>query len=223
MSVAEQYQSGFCVRPYLCGPMQNVFSPAYLSKALSYEQYLNMVEAYAGSGKTTGAEQSEELIQYTKLNFSRMQRLQKTIELLPDVKTALQQVSQGQRWLVLSESWCGDAAQSLPVISALADQNPLIQLHVLLRDENPGLMNQYLTNGSKSIPKLIVFDAANGEELFNWGPRPLPAQNLVKDLMEKGLDKSARGLEVQKWYNQDKGISLQKEIVALLQAKQILA
>lgn len=203
--------------------MQHVFSPAFLSKALSYEQYLNLVESYANSGKTTGAEQSEELIQYTKLNFSRMQRLHKTLDLLPELKASLQAPMASQNWLVLSESWCGDAAQNLPVIKALADLNPGIRLSVLLRDENPELMNLYLTNGSKSIPKLIAFDASSGEELFNWGPRPQAAQVLVKEMLEKGMDKQSRGLEVQKWYNQDKGVSLQKEIVALLQAKQILA
>lgn len=118
--------------------------------------------------------------------------------------------------MVLTETWCGDAAQSLPALHQIANSNPNIEFRILLRDEHPELMDRYLTNGAKSIPKLIGFDM-DLNELFVWGPRPKAAQNLALELIKQGASKEEKGLAIQKWYNSDKTISLQKEINTLLE------
>ena len=74
-------------------------------------------------------------------------------------------------WFVLTEGWCKDAAQIVPVLHALAKLNSNIELKVLLRDDNLDLMDQYLTNGKRrSIPRLIAVDPDVMEELSSWGP-----------------------------------------------------
>jgi hypothetical protein len=190
--------------------------PAYLEKAISYEAYKLMVDELLAQGRTTGPNQSEAFIHYTQLNQQRMHRLEKTTEVLPAVKEAIGSILRAQTWLVLTEAWCGDAAQSLPVIYTLSRLNPLIDLRLLLRDENLELMDMYLTNGtSRSIPKLIGLDTATGEERFTWGPRPAALQESFMGMRSEGLPYDVIKEELQRWYNKDKTISIQQELAGL--------
>jgi UDP:flavonoid glycosyltransferase YjiC (YdhE family) len=188
----------------------------YLQKSMTYEAYKQLVEDLLAAGKATGPQQSEGLVHYSQLNLQRMHRVEKTIQILPEVKEQLLRVSRPQIWLVLTEGWCGDAAQSLPVMKALADLNPNIQLRTLLRDENPELMDRYLTNGiSRSIPRLIAVDPATGAELFNWGPRPAGLQETFYGMRSEGLPYEVIKEELQRWYNTDKTVTIQRELAAL--------
>ena len=127
-------------------------------------------------------------------------------------------IDRPQTWLVLTEGWCGDAAQSLPVIKALADLNPQIRMRILLRDENPELMDLYLTNGiSRSIPKLIALDPTTGTELFTWGPRPTALQESFYGMRSEGLPYDVIKEELQRWYNTDRTVTIQQDLAALAQ------
>ena len=88
--------------------------------------------------------------------------MDKTLTVHEDVSEKISSIKSKLIWLVLSEGWCGDAAQLLPVINKKAELSENIKLKVLLRDENEELMNQFLTNGGKAIPKLIIIE----EETF---------------------------------------------------------
>ena len=119
---------------------------------------------------------------------------------------------------MLTESWCGDAAQNIPVMKKLADENSLIDLRLVLRDDNDELMQRYLTNGGRSIPKLIVFSEDLEKELFTWGPRPALAQTEMKRLLDANggfNDVVKEGIQL--WYNNNKGVSMQKELVVLVE------
>ena len=192
---------------------------AYLQKAISYEDYIALIDELVIRGETTGPDQSEAFIHYTALNQQRMHRWEKTIQLLPSAEAAIRGVTVPQTWLVLTEAWCGDAAHIIPVLHALAKLNPLIKLSFVFRDENPELMDRYLTNGvSRSIPKLIALDTATREELFTWGPRPAPLQAIFFKMREEGLAYAAIKEELQRWYNKDKTITIQQEMAALAAA-----
>ena|SRR5450631_4059352 len=193
-----------------------IIAGEYLEKALSYEAYKRLIEDLLAKGLATGPHQSEAFTHYSQMNVQRMHRLEKTFQILPEVKELIGRIDKLQTWLVLTEGWCGDAAQSIPVMQGLAQENPFITLLFLLRDENPELMDQYLTNGvSRSIPKLIVLDTASREELFNWGPRPAPLQELFYKMKAAGMAFDATKEELQKWYNKDKTITIQQEIAIL--------
>ncbi|UYW01258.1 thioredoxin family protein [Flavobacterium agricola] len=156
------------------------------------------------------------LLPYTQLNETRMNRLDKTIVLTDEVRAKLQQLKQKYTFYVISEGWCGDAAQLLPVINKLVEGTDAIQLKIIFRDDNLDIMNQYLTNGSQSIPKLIILDDKD-DEVAVWGPRPVPATELIQENKKqfgKVTDEGKAALQV--WYNKDKGETTQKEIVALL-------
>lgn len=119
---------------------------------------------------------------------------------------------QRQHWIIIKEAWCGDAAHSLPFLIRLTEVNPLITYELQLRDTAPFLINSYLTKGTKSIPKLIVRDE-QGADLFTWGARPRGAQQLMENLKSSNTDAATTKLQLQNWYNQDKGASLQQELM----------
>ena len=189
---------------------------SYIEKSMTYEAYKQLVEDLLAEGKATGSIQSEAMKHYTELNMQRMHRVEKTIQILPEIKEQLPGVRRPQIWLVLSEGWCGDAAQSLPVMKALANLNPNIQMRVLLRDENPELMDRYLTGGiSRSIPKLISVDPETGTELFTWGPRPTALQESFYGMRSEGLTYDVIKEELQRWYNKERTVTIQRELTAL--------
>jgi len=187
-----------------------------LQKAISYQEYRDLVANLVAEGKSTGKEQSESLLNYSLLNDKRMKRLDKTIKLSEETAAKVKRFSEEQTWLVLTESWCGDAAQTMPVINKIASENSNINLKVVLRDENEALMNEFLTNGGKSIPKLIALNSKN-EVVNSWGPRPTFATKMVADYKEKhgSLDASFKQ-NLQVWYNKDKGQNTQEDLLTLI-------
>lgn len=187
-----------------------------LKKGISYEVYRSLVSDLLTSGKSTGIEQSEALLDYSMLNDRRMKRLDKTIQLSEETITTAKSVQEPVTWLVLSEGWCGDAAQTLPIINKIANQSDQIDLKIVLRDENEELMNQFLTNGGKSIPKLIALNKHN-EVINSWGPRPSLATKMVQDYKEEHgqLDADFKQ-DLQVWYNKNKGADTQKDMLTLL-------
>lgn len=196
--------------------MKSIIQSA-LQNSLSYYEYRIIVSKLISEGKSTGNEQSADLLHYSELNEIRMKRLEKTLKLDAELEKTLQNIASKQTWLIISEGWCGDAAQILPIIKLMSEASENIALKLVFRDENEELMNLFLTNGAKSIPKLLILDE-NLNLINHWGPRPEAAKNLILDYKAKNgiVDETAK-IALQKWYLEDKGISTMKEIVATLQ------
>ena len=187
-----------------------------LKKAISYTSYRKLISDLIASGKSSGPIQSEDLLNYSKLNDRRMTRLDKTIQLSQETLLGLKKIDKPITFLVLTEGWCGDAAQTLPVISKIADESDLITLKIIFRDEHEQLMSQFLTNGGKSIPKLLVLNSQN-KVLNTWGPRPNTATKMVQDYKNKyGQLDAAFKQQLQVWYNKDKGVNIQEDMLGLL-------
>jgi hypothetical protein len=156
------------------------------------------------------------------LNYQRTTRILKTFSVTAEIRHALEAIElPQQQWMVLSEPWCGDSAQCLPYLAKLAECTPRIRLRILLRDEHPDIMDQYLTEGTRGIPKLVAFDG-EGEELFRWGPRPAGAQEEFLRARQEGLEKRQALGRVHLWYARDRGKEIQKEIIALLKGSRII-
>lgn len=179
------------------------------------KEYLDKITQLLAENKTTGNDHSEEMLHYTKMNLSRMKRWESKGEILEETKNAIKNICEKQEWIVLTEAWCGDAAHSISFISKMAALNPKINFKIKLRDENLDLIDQYLTNGGRSIPKLIVRDE-NGKDVFNWGPRPAKIQSKYLEMKANNETYEQISLETQKMYNDDKGVTIQKEIIAKL-------
>jgi len=196
--------------------MENIILNS-LKTAQSYSEYKEMILKLIKEGKSTGENQNDSLYNYTKLNNQRMKRLDKQTKLSDIAFTKAKKIQKDFTWLVLTESWCGDAAQTLPVINKFAEANEKIDLKVVLRDENEALMNQFLTNGSKSIPKLIVLDNTSNKVVGSWGPRSEMASKMVSDYKNKhGKIDDQFKIDLQNWYNEDRGSNIEKELVDLI-------
>lgn len=188
-----------------------------IKEKFSYKEYREYMSALLKQGLSTGHTQNEDLMHYSSLNEVRMNRLDKTIVLPEDAKATLKNLKKEYILLVISEGWCGDAAQILPVINKIAETGSTLQLAIILRDDNPQIMDEYLTNGARSIPKLILIDKETNTVRGSWGPRPQGALQLVTDYKEKHgvIDMEAK-TALQKWYLEDKGLSTVAEILLLL-------
>ena len=197
--------------------IRNHVSTTYTDRGMYYDEYRRLIDAFLMVGKSTAKRESESLVEYSKLNVVRMNRLDKTTEIIPELQERISEISALQTWLVLTEGWCGDAAQIVPVFNKIAELNSNIQLKFLLRDEHLELMSKYLTNGkSQSIPKLVVLDEHNNE-LFNWGPRPAALQELFYHMKANAMNNDSIKEEIHKWYAKDKTVSIQKDLLVLLQ------
>lgn len=187
-----------------------------IEKSMTYRAYLDLIDALLVDGKTTGPNQSDAMFNFGKLNRQRMKRLDKTVEINESSKERAKTVERKMIWLIITEGWCGDAAQNIPIIEKIAAETSNIETRYILRDENLDLMDRYLTNNARSIPKLICLDAETFEEIGAWGPRPQAAMDYFDEMKAQDLEKPQMMENLQRWYNEDKNQSLQAEFENLL-------
>ena len=196
--------------------MKSIVAQALLD-SYSYLEYKKVVTDLLSEGKSTGNEQSPELLHYSTLNETRLKRLDKTITVSVENSKAIKTLEKEYIWLVISEGWCGDAAQILPILNKMAVESDKIQLRIVLRDSHDDLMNQYLTNGGRAIPKLLIIDKESGKVCDHWGPRPKGATDLIMNYKKQfgKIDEEAK-TQLQLWYLHDKGLSVQNEVVDMM-------
>jgi hypothetical protein len=144
-----------------------------------------------------------------------MNRWLKTMQMDAELVYMLKNLDERQHWIIIIEPWCGDVAHTLPFLVRLAKGSPMISYDLQLRDSEPFLINAYLTNGTKSIPKLIARDES-GKDLFTWGARPKAAQQFADSLKAANMDFETIKLHLQNWYNEDRGRSLQQDLKELI-------
>lgn len=188
-----------------------------IDAGMSYGEYIELIDSLLAQGKTTGPDQSDAMVGYGRLNRQRIKRLDKTFEITDETRSFMAEIDRPQIWLILTEGWCGDAAQNLPLIEKIAAASDLVETRYVLRDENLDLMDAYLTNGGRSIPKLIAVDAESFEEIGQWGPRPAEAMEMFAKLKAEGIEKDAILEQIQRWYLADAGIAIQKEFRILVE------
>lgn len=196
---------------------EQLITPEIIEEAMDYHEYRRMINVLLKQDKTTGTNHTPEMVEYTQMNVQRMKRLDKQAELQDELVDQLQDVDEDWVWLVLTEAWCGDAAQNIPVIVKMAEQNDNIDVRFILRDQHLDIMDEYLTNGGRSIPKLICLDADTLEEIGTWGPRPEAIQD--KALKWKDDPKISReewAKKLHKWYADNNTVAIQNDFIELL-------
>lgn len=193
-----------------------------INSILTYSEFVDeFAKQIAVSDFNTLNDYDKNFYEYRKLNYQRSTRLEKTFIPTDETKQIFLNINQLQTWIVITETWCGDSAQNLPVIAKLAQLNDKIDFKIVLRDSNLEFMDLYLTNGGRAIPKLIVLDK-NDKELFQWGPRPVEARNLFTKLKNEGMAKSDINMQLHLWYGRNRGKEVEKEISDLIRDTTIL-
>ncbi len=197
-----------------------------LDEAYTYGTYRQLIDDLFTQNKTTGEDHSEAMLNYTKLNLSRMKRLDRKSRLTEATIDQLDKIERPITWLVITEGWCGDAAQIVPVLNHMALDNENITLRFILRDKNEAVIDAFLTNNARSIPKIIVLDTETRAVLSSWGPRPTEVQKMVMDAKAEGLATDDLDLRQQisanaaeqlhLWYARDKTKAIQKEFLAAI-------
>lgn len=187
-----------------------------LDAGIHPEIYFELLEQNATMqhDESTMTEDERNHARFYPINFQRTSRILNTLPVSTGIAEKIKR-QEKQFWLVITEPWCGDSSQSLPVMAKLAELNPNIDFRIILRDKNPDIMNQFLTNGTKSIPLLIIFDE-NGNQIGKWGPRPKDAVKLFAEGKAQGLVKDDILVNLHAWYGKNKGQQIQEEIAELL-------
>lgn len=194
----------------------NILMADRLQKALSFQQYMERTKIRVlTSDASLFDEESLQKFEYSRLNLQRSLRIEKIYNVSEDMKSIASNLPKDHLWVVITEDWCGDSAQALPYIARIAAASSRIHLQILLRDEHPDIIDQYLTNGTRSIPKLIGFDKS-WNELYRWGPRPRALQEVFIRLKSEGMPKEKIYESLQTWYNNDSGKELEREFMEML-------
>ncbi|MFC3880641.1 thioredoxin family protein [Algoriphagus namhaensis] len=193
-------------------------TPKVIENAFTYSEYRALIDRLLLEKKTTGTNHSEAYLDYTAMNNRRMDRWDKTTKIPSELEELVAQIQEKQVWLIITEGWCGDAAQNIPFIQKLADLSDFVEVRYILRDENIEIMDQYLTNGGRSIPKLIALNEDLSEEFFTWGPRPEFLQERLRQykLDPQGVSSADFATGTHLWYAKDKNRSLAKEFQTLI-------
>ena len=183
----------------------------------TFEEYSNKLKTYVENTNPQNLPENElKLFEFTKLNIYRSNRAIKTYKPSEEILTAMRKINSKQIWMILTEGWCGDSAQTLPYIYMMTKENPNIKLRILPRDSNLDIMDKYLVNGkSRSIPRLVIFEN-NGNELALWGPRPAAAQQLINDLKSEGMDMHEIHEKLHLWYGRNRGKSIESEFLDIV-------
>ena len=186
-----------------------------MQNTTDWEGYLNAFNTILTAETPLQPYDNPAYLDYVKLNNSRQKRWLKTGQLAADLIDKIKRIDQPQTWYIITEPWCGDAAHSIPFLKLMSEQNPLITVKMVWRDTPPLMIENYLTNGGKSVPKLIVRDAEEND-LYTWGPRPAPCQEIYLEMKERNAPFEEQKVVLQNWYNNDKGATLQKEFIELI-------
>ena len=197
--------------------MKNVITKELLENAYSYDSYKALVQKLIFENKTTGNNQSEGNIYFTKLNAERTKRIEKTTVIDEQFRSEVEKIDHPVIFLVIAEAWCGDVAQNLPVISLIAGLNPIIELKIILRDDNEEVMNAFLTNGARSIPVCLLLDGESYEVLGKWGPRPETAMSMMREYKKNPIishDEAVKNIQL--WYAKDHTQNIQHEFLEMI-------
>ncbi|MEO0732750.1 MAG: thioredoxin family protein [Bacteroidota bacterium] len=192
-----------------------------VQSAFTYPAYRAHLTALLAEGKTTGPNQTETYLAAATINQSRMDRLDRKARFLPEMEQTLAELDRPYLLLALTEGWCGDAAQLLPLINHLAEASDLLELQLILRDEHTDLMDLFLTDGGRGIPKILFLDPETHAVLKHWGPRPAPAQEMAMNYKHQrgpAMDYDTYNKALHTWYARDKTRTAQAELVALLKS-----
>ncbi len=185
------------------------------AKGITYSAYLDLMTLQAAVDLAGLSAEEAQKVEFTKLNLHRSERMGRTWKPGEALAERVVSIEADQLWMVLTEPWCGDSAQCLPVIAALAQLNSAVDLRIVLRDENLPIMDQFLTDGKRSIPRLVIFDTSY-RIMGQWGPRPAEAQSVFDAARSSGLEKPQILEKLHLWYGRDRHRALESEFTELM-------
>ena len=190
------------------------FTKEKINDLLNIDQYQSFFEKVATKEVIEAPYDDEFYFNYTEANFKRRASVAKKVELNKKLYNELDNTTSAWTWVLITEPWCGDASFIQPIIEAICLAGE-IDLKIALRDKQEDIMNAYLTNGGKSIPKLVVLDK-DLKELFTWGPRPVELQKEIQNLLKNNGTTDEKLKLAHQWYRKYGNEAVQQELLDLI-------
>ncbi len=186
----------------------------YFTEGLSYENYIEYTEDALEA--EIEIDDPQELVQYYAINLQRMRRIHKTFKFSNAQKKRIEAIENNFKILIITEGWCGDASQIVPIVERLAEALK-VECKFVLRDQHMDLMENYKTNNTISIPIIVGVDQ-EGEELFRFGPRPARGMEILTKFKENPdrYSKEEFHEDLQRYYNENKGEDTVNELLDLI-------
>ncbi len=193
--------------------------------AMDYATYVAMVKQLVEGYRTAGSEGRDIKHQMTGVNYETILDLERSVILEKETINLLQRQHSELVWVFITEPWCLDSANALPVIHKMAELNSNIELKIVLKSAPPYIIESFPTNNSLSTPKTISLDKFSLITWGTWGPRPEPLQAIVriwlKDMSKEEKEgDSFQVLHYQKlireWFKRDATKTMQAEMVKSL-------
>jgi len=193
-----------------------VLTAGQLATGLTYPAYRQHISEVLATPAPD--EQLAKLLPYYRENVARMDRIAPTVKVLPELQAALAKLSGHYLWAIITEGWCGDASETVPIFEAIAQASGgHLDTRYFLRDAHPDLIDRYLTNGGRAIPITVLLHAGSLAEAGVWGPRPAPLQAIMQDLKSRETPFKEVITQVHAWYDQDATRTTQHELLTLVQ------
>ena len=184
---------------------------SFWDNAVSYTEYLTNAGERLGNPKDT---QEAEYAEYYRLGIQRMNRMWEKYHPNSEQVETLAKKKFNGKILIISEAWCGDASQVIPVVVKFFEQ---FEVKISYRDQEPSLIDSYLTNGGKSIP-IVIFLDEDFNEIAHWGPRPKHGTELLNKhkANPEEFPKEKFYVELQTYYAKNRGFDTIEELLELL-------
>ena len=144
----------------------------YWHQAVTFEEYLQETER-----RIQAQDPADEHNEYYELGLQRMHRTLKTFKREEETLAQLKAKNFKGKILIISEPWCGDASATVPALAKFFEGEN--EVKIFYRDADASLIDQFLTDGSQSIPKVLILNE-NDEVKAVWGPRPKHGTELLK-------------------------------------------
>ena len=154
---------------------------------------------------------------YSRYNMERQERVENLWAASKSFARAVMSVPGPSDWLFITDDWCVDSAYSLPLVRWGSQQRDDITLRILLKDDHMDIMDRFLTNGKRSIPKFVGLDP-EGRDLFNWGPQPTAIRDIRQRLMDDGAEGRIVSSTTVDWYAEDGWLEVERELTRVLMA-----
>ena len=191
------------------------YTKEFINNALTYSQYRKGIDDALSLPPVDEA--AEKMRHYIEKNVGLMNLYDSSYVINQELKAIIDNAPT-TTWMVITEGWCGDAAFNNPMLAAIEKFAPQkVKLLFVLRDTNLDFMDAHLTDGGRSIPKLIVLDS-DRNELGYWGPRPAPLQTLMAAWKAEGMGLKELIPKVREWYDADDTKTLQQELATLIKS-----
>lgn len=183
----------------------------YWQNALTFEEYMDVAQRRVN--ETPG---TDDYFQYYELGLQRMERTVKTFKPDENLLENLNSKNFKGKILIISEPWCGDASATVPAVSKFFEAAG-IEVRIFLRDSDTSLIDQYLTNGTQSIPKVLVLDE-HLDVKDVWGPRPEYGNDLLAKFKadETAYPREEFYNDLQVYYAKNRGQDAINEILKLV-------